>query len=362
MAAVASARTHEAKAHEAGPVFASEVGSTSFSDLVRAHYRRESCRTKGDRAELAEAETEYRDRLKEFESKEGRIASVYWSTRNASAIAMTVGELQRERNLFVDTESEVRLHRLTDWVTEDAESIAEVLHEADVLAIRISEILRGTSERIALRWIFAVEEHLLGHIERRDKVDPARDEEVAAQQRLELGRIEEYYLRAGAKAARIVYLTGMMLGTTVIVTGAAIAATIISTQPDQWTANMQALLLCIGAGAVGALVSVLSRMSSGSDKFSIDFEVGRPLLRRLGLYKPLVGSVFGVALFFLLTSGLSGGVLTTEPTNGKRLFFYGIVAFLAGFSERFTGVIFGDVERLISGESGSAGKTDKGSC
>jgi hypothetical protein len=80
------------------------------------------------------------------------------------------------------------------------------------------------------------------------------------------------------------------------------------------------------------------------------------------LYKPLVGSVFGVALYFLLSSGLSSGVLTTDPPNGKRLFFYGIVAFLAGFSERFTGVIFGDVERLISGESGSTEKNDKGSC
>jgi hypothetical protein len=148
------------------------------------------------------------------------------------------------------------------------------------------------------------------------------------------------------------------MGTTVIVAATAIAAAVLSSQPEQWTADMQALLLSTGAGAVGALVSVLSRMSSGSDKFSIDFEVGRPLLRRLGLYKPLVGAVFGVALYFVLTSGL----LLTDPPEGKRLYFYGIVAFLAGFSERFTGVIFGDVERLISGQTAPPAKTDKGSC
>jgi len=178
MAAVASARKHEARTHEAEPVVASEVGSASFSDLVRAHYWRESCRASGDRAATAEAEAEYRRQLDQFERQEGRVASVYWSTRNASAIAMTIGEPQRERNLFIDTETKVRLHRLTDWVTEDAEAIAETLHEADVLAIRISEILRGTSERIALRWVFAVEEHLLGHIERRDHADPTSDEQV----------------------------------------------------------------------------------------------------------------------------------------------------------------------------------------
>jgi hypothetical protein len=327
------------------PAVAAQVGAASFSDLVRAHYRREQARRRRDEARLEEAEEEYQRRLEQFEQEEGRIASVYWSTRNASAVAMTVGPPRRQHNPLADTEMTVHLHRLTDWVTEDADAIAEVLHEADVLAIRVGEILRGTSERISLRWIFAVEEHLLGHIERCGHLEGSKDEAVAAAQRRELARIEEYYLRAGAKAARIVYLSGMMIGSLLIVACCAIAAAVLARQPGQWTEESQALLLCTGAGAVGALVSVLSRMSSGNDKFNIDFEVGRPLLRRLGLYKPLVGSVFGVALYFLLASGL----LMTDPPSGNRIYFYGIIAFFAGFSERFTGVIFGDVQRLVAG-------------
>src|SRR5204863_3065708 len=123
---------------------------------------------------------------------------------------------------------------------------------------------------------------------------------------------------------------------------------------DRRHQHVHYLLLCPCAGTVGALVSVLSRMSSGDDdRFSIDFEVGRPLLRRLGLYKPFVGSVFGVATYFLLAGGL---LPTTAPTGnpGHRLYFYGIVAFLAGFSERFTGVIFGKAEQLVGG--GAAGQ------
>jgi hypothetical protein len=115
------------------------------------------------------------------------------------------------------------------------------------------------------------------------------------------------------------------------------------------------LLLCGGAGAVGALVSVLSRMSGAGDKFSVDFEIGRPLLRRLGLYKPMVGSVFGVALYFLLASGL----LKTQPPDGNLLDFYAIIAFFAGFSERFTGVIFGNAERLIGGTEDQPTPTEK---
>ena len=142
----------------------------------------------------------------------------------------------------------------------------------------------------------------------------------------------------------------MLIGAAMIVAACAVAAVLLKHPFNYWNHHPEPhyLLLCTGAGAVGALVSVLSRMSGGSDdRFSIDFEVGRPLLRRLGLYKPLVGSVFGVATYFLLAGGL---LPTAAPTaNGNRLYFYAIIAFLAGFSERFTGVIFGKAEQLVGG-------------
>jgi len=152
-----------------------------------------------------------------------------------------------------------------------------------------------------------------------------------------------------------------MMGAVVIVAlGSLLSLLLASAYPVHWTAEVQNLLLCTGAGAVGALVSVLSRMSGGRDRFTVDFEVGRPLLRRLGLYKPIVGSVFGVALYFLLASGL----LMTEAPDGQVTYFYGIVAFFAGFSERFTGVIFGNAQRLVAGEreaeTPAAGKPDAG--
>jgi len=170
---------------------------------------------------------------------------------------------------------------------------------------------------------------------------------MIASQRQEMARIEKYYKRTGAKAGRIVYVSGMLVGATFLVAVSAGVAFLLAFATGSWDYNTQALVLCTGAGAVGALVSVLSRMSGGADSsFSVDFEVGRPMLRRLGLYKPFVGSVFGVAAYFLLAAGL----LPTQAT-GNRMFFYGILAFLAGFSERFTGVIFGNAERLVGGDS-----------
>jgi hypothetical protein len=89
-------------------------------------------------------------------------------------------------------------------------------------------------------------------------------------------------------------------------------------------------------------------MGTGGGQYKVDFEVGRPLLRRLGLYKPFVGAIFGVALYFLLASGL---LRTQPPSHSGSVFFYGIIAFFAGFSERFTSVTFGQAEQLITGES-----------
>ncbi len=142
----------------------------------------------------------------------------------------------------------------------------------------------------------------------------------------------------------------MLSGAAFLVTACALISIGLALTSDYGGRNSQLLVLCAGAGAVGALVSVLARMGTGGGQFSVDFEVGRPLLRRLGLYKPFVGAIFGVALYFLLASGL----LQTQPqSHSKMLYFYGIVAFFAGFSERFTSVTFGQAEQLITGASPS---------
>lgn len=324
-----------------------QVGASSFSDLVRAHFRREQERRANGSTSQASDE-EYRTRLAEFERKEGKLASVYWSTRNASAVALTVKMSSKRRHAFAETEIEVRLHRVTDWVTKNAEPIADLLHECDMLAIRAGELLRGTSERITLQWIYAVEEHVLGFIERTDRRDTAKERELVASQRRELARIEQYYLRAGAKTGRIVYVSGMLAGAAFLLTACALVSVGLALASDYGGRKAQLLVLCAGAGAVGALVSVLARMGTGGGSYTVDFEVGRPLLRRLGLYKPFVGGIFGVALYFLLASG----ILQTQPQSHTKMFyFYGIIAFFAGFSERFTSVTFGQAEQLINGGS-----------
>jgi hypothetical protein len=139
----------------------------------------------------------------------------------------------------------------------------------------------------------------------------------------------------------------MLIGTGLAALGAGVLTPIPLLLGFLDASDVQELIIpfvCYAAGAMGALVSALSRMGSGPGKFEIDFEVGRPLLRRLGVYRPFVGAVFGVAVYFLLASGL---LVTQPPSEDQAVFFYGIVAFFAGFSERFTNVIFGQAQRMI---------------
>jgi hypothetical protein len=86
-------------------------------------------------------------------------------------------------------------------------------------------------------------------------------------------------------------------------------------------------------GGVGAIISVMSRMA-GKGAFSIDHEVGRKMVRRLGSLRPFIGATFAVAIYFGLQSKLF-----QFGTVARTIYFYAAVSFLAGFSERWARVM-----------------------
>ena len=321
-----------------------ETGAALFPQLVWAHYRWERKLHANESLDAA-LEEGYRRKLSEFQREEGRLEQVYWSTRNASAVAMTVKPEKPARlnGLGLRERHDVaRLHRVTDWVTRDAPRVADLLHECDLLAMRVSEVLRGTTEQIALRWILGIEMHLLGFFERESSSEKS-EADLVREQRRKLAECETYYHRAASKAGRIVYVSGMFIGIWLAALFGVVVGFLL------WAAglgdDLETILLCYGAGAVGALVSAMSRMSSAEQgRFNIDFELGRPLMRRLGVYRPFVGGAIGVALYFLLASGL----LDIHVEAANKPYYYGFAAFLSGFSERFATVILGAAERKLA--------------
>jgi hypothetical protein len=341
----------------APPTPTEETGSPLFAGLVWAHYCYERERRKPRSGpELDALERAYLEKLREFQRQVGELDHVYWSTRAASAVAMTVKDTDgkaakwfgRLGPAIVEHDQRVSLHRLSDWVTTDARRVADLLHDCDLLAIRVGEVLRGTPERIAMRWILGVQEHLLGFVERTKELpkeaQEALEKDVVKDQQAQLIDIERYYHRAASRAGRLVYITGMLMGLVPVFLLVVLLGVLLWVA-GLWDREGELLVLCAGAGAIGALVSAISRMGKPEKgRFNVDFELGRPLIRRLGVYRPFLGAIFGVALYFLLASG----VAQVDVSDDKQFYYYGLAAFLAGFSERFATVMFGSTEKRLA--------------
>jgi hypothetical protein len=80
------------------------------------------------------------------------------------------------------------------------------------------------------------------------------------------------------------------------------------------------------------VVSVMMRMTR--DQLTLNYESGLPTIRLLGVIRPLLGALFGGAIYLLLAGELIS--ITGAPKDQtKLLYFYTGIAFLAGFSERW---------------------------
>jgi len=328
------------------------VAAPSFPDVVWAHYEWDAGRRAGQAVDPA-VEQRYRRTLAEFEQQHGELVSVYWSRADASAVGLTVKPLSPLS--FGD--AAVEFHRATDWVTRSTPAIPEALDHCETLSRKVREVLRSTSERIAMQWIFSVAADLLKNNERTNgKPDEHEARKVAHEAQLELHRIEGYYDRAGMKAGRIVYAQGMILGAAFLIVFAFLAAGVLWLfgAYDAHSSDIQRFFACYAAGALGAIVSVMSRMASEKNRLVVDYEVGRSNLWLLGAFRPFVGAIFGLALYF----AVRGGLLQITPKNENSFYWYTALSFLAGFSERFTKVLIDTAEHTVEGgvqPHGSAG-------
>ena len=331
-----------------------EIGGdekVTFADLVLAHHLRQrslyrAAKPKAGSQETAFAEAAdkaYRARLERFEHDHGPIVRAYWCSYEVSAVAITQKKVKRAWWQVPRTETREYLHAETDWATRDSPELAHQLHKVDNLAVRADEILRGTSENIAMQLLLAAASHSLSYVDREEGPprDPATIQKIVERSNAELADIRQHYRRAAENATRIVYAGGMVRGSILLAALSGLAGLVLWAAHDfgRHPASTWALLATLAAGAVGADVSVLLRMAKGS--FSQDYEVGRKTTRRVAMARPFVGAAFAVMIYLLLKSGLVDiGALNN---NERTIYFYSAVGFLAGFSERWARVIIGSV-------------------
>jgi len=321
--------------------------AVAFPELVWAHYLRQKELYKEEMHGPREAE--YREQLGRFVQEQGPVLNAYWCRNEASAVALTEKKGNRVLGFLWRRLPNIRLHAATDWVTSDVPVIGRELHTCETLAIRVSEVLAGTSERIAMQWILSVAGYLLAVVDEAKGKPTEKDAaDAAARARTELMHVEAYYARAGDKTGRLIYFWGMMIGVVSLGVLAVVGSAIYSLFGNFHLrdGDTQTFFICYAMGAVGAIVSVMARMSSVRGAgFDIDYEVGRRSLRRVGSFRPAIGAIFAVVLYFALRGDLIQ--LQTSATEHTS-FFYATLAFLAGFSERWVKILLGGAQRVIA--------------
>jgi hypothetical protein len=150
---------------------------------------------------------------------------------------------------------------------------------------------------------------------------------------------EDFMLRCAARRTQARYLKGMLLGATGVglVLGTTFAVLNVA---GELTRPAAELLLVALAGSVGAVFSVLARMTSGSLQTNLptlDHDMKNTDLRLIAALRPVVGLVTSLALYVLAEGGL---VPIASGDGAKRTALVTGIAFLVGFSERLAQDVF----------------------
>jgi hypothetical protein len=330
----------------------------TFADLARAHYEREAAAAQGGET-ARHAREHYARTRRAFERCAGRLVEEYWCATVASGAALTV-----QRPWFAPMLKKLRFHRASDWATPSQHRIASAIHDVDELAVKVSEVLLGTGQRICMGLLFRSAGNLLSLVDETSR--HADDRQTAELLRHESAKVEEtktYYEETARRQAQLVYVLGMALA--VVVFGLANAGILwlFSWQTDAtWgvggaqvgdEVSLGLLMVASTAGSLGAVVSVVQRVSS--NRFALDFDVGRGVLLFLGAFRPFLGSISAIAVYLAFVSGLAG-VLKVPEDETAAFYFFAVVSFLAGFSERWAkDVLLGVTKEAPDASAGTGG-------
>ena len=309
----------------------------SFSELVDAWAFRE---------ESAAREERYQELRSAFVANHGEITDAYICESGPMAVAVTTVQpkrlglrLLRPRDrieMFTETERLVRMHP----------EVAQILHRGEVQYVSVRNALRGLSQRLLVNWLFVWMRDLMiaSAPNAEGRIEAMTPEEVEEQEH-ELDRIAEHYEQAASREAQIVYLGGMLNG--VLALCAVTVPVGILLAASDVPVNLTTFFGSLIAGALGALVSVVTRMSA--DKFHVRHEVGRSYVQRVAAFRPFIGGVFGLLVYFALQGGVIRQ-LDVPTDDSDRFAFFLVLAFAAGFSER----LVKEVLRSTNGDDAAA--------
>ncbi|GIM89733.1 hypothetical protein [Paractinoplanes toevensis] len=269
----------------------------------------------------------------EFESCNGTIVNSYFAP-NSCACALLV---KQQGTTNEDGESEPEQRRLLIWI--DRRDVAmrhppfmNALWRTFWLARRTEHeaknVLTRRTRNLCLDMLFDVAVILLGTVDSATSTDKPATEPLQRATAIaddDLDRIEQFADRGAIHRTFRHYLLGLPVGLLLL------AIPIFVTEQLLPIAEQEQHLVtfCLIGGGIGAMTSVMVRITRGQ-RLSVDVNQGGFVTFLAGMFRPVIGAVFGVAFYFLLEGGL-----IPIATDDNRAHFYGGLSFIAGFTERW---------------------------
>ncbi len=270
---------------------------------------------------------------KAFEAAHGRITSSFYCERVIAAAVLT----DRQELWYYHPS-----------LNADQALIWDLLFESERINIEAERVLPKKSRDLQTikGLIYAVYTKVLFRLD--DDPTQAVDRAIVDLHMREVRHAREYYLRAAGRYAKFDYFLGMLAGVVVCLFLIIASAWIwMWLRFDHEIGNQ--MMSCLIAGSIGAIISVMSRMTFG--ELSLDYEADRRLLILFGGFRPVIGMVFGAVMWVLASSEVFAISAGSGPI--QKRFFYTLIAFLAGFSERWAQDMLGRTADQISGHRGT---------
>ena len=286
-----------------------------------------------------------------FEKSHGRIVSAYYckTIRGAAILTQSESKTCRRRPWRKDSEGDMHLHMRYPHKSIVAVSpdFEESLWRCSALSTKANQLLRTKNSHMIHRQMHSLVVYLLSVL---DTLEGVKDEREKARRigralqraNTDLDGAEHIYASTAVWGAQLEYSKGMLWGIIGLFLLVGLLAALHMLDQNTSYPDLERFLISLGAGGVGAIVSVMQRMSSNSLRLNVLAE--HKALNLIGSFRPIIGALFGAAFVVLLTGGLLN-ISPAQQTPPRTLYFLAGLSFLAGFSERFAPVTLGGVSQ-----------------
>ena len=299
---------------------------------LRRHIKRAE-REKADEALRESLGWYYRRAHHTFQRANGRITEMYLGD-DGSAIALT------DRHRF-----------FSNYRINSDSKVDRLLLECDRMSTEACRLLQGRDLQACTQVLYAAAKTLLSI---KSAAPPAcEDEHSKCIQVVEnhLAYARDYHERAARESAERAYSSGMLLGILAGVLAFLLLRLFLPELRMPAALQSEALSASLLAGGMGAIVSVMWRMINGN--LTVRYKVDRWTLVLVGLFRPFIGAVFGLLVFALIQSDLLPIEVVADEV--RAIYFFGVIGFLAGFSERWAPDLLQTTENGFNAAAGSSG-------